>query len=309
MSTQGDLIQMGIYPDLDGSIRIPGTLYARNVVALVDTVWYVDGRRSVSGNGKSWTRAFVTIAEALTAIAAAYAASTSNTFNTIYVAAGDYDVSAAALALTVEGTKIIGSGDAYRNVSMIYSASGSLDLMTINAHHCEIIGMAFSVIPDTKSAIVVSGSSASYKCRAAHCRFDGWSGEYGIYLNESPDFVIEHNLFRSCNTAGVRSNSTRTIIRDNIFHVVTDKTGIDHIPSGGNRPDNVYVDNYFSAIANSSTTAIKFTGAPNNGTIIVANNRFAGTYDTNPTTKIAAYGGVENYQGDDAGGARTDTVT
>ena len=308
MSDQGALIRNGIIPDLDGSIRIAGNLYARNMVTYIDIVWYVDGRRTTSGNGKSWTRAFKTIEEALIAVAASYANNSARTFHTIYVGPGDYDVSAAALALTVEGTKIIGMGDAYRNVSMIYSASGSLDLMTINAHHCEIIGMAFSVIPDTKSAIVMSGSSASYKCRVAHCRLDGWSGEYGIYLNESPDFVIEHNLFRSFNTAAVRSNSTRTIIRDNIFHVVAAKIGIEHVPSGGNRPDNVYIDNLFSGVTSSTTTAIKFTGAPSDGTIICARNYLTGTFDVD-ITKIAAHGGVRNYAGDADGGVIIDTVT
>ncbi len=299
MSLLGKMQNFGANLTSQGSLILKGNIQARNLMDSIGTVWYVYDAVSSSGNGRSWTQAKKTISEAVDAAAA---------FDKILVAPGDYD-EGGVLDITTEGLKIIGHGDAYRNVSMLYSTSGSYDLMTINAHHVEIIGMSFSVIPDTKSAIVVSGSSASYKCRAAHCRFDGWSGEYGIYLNESPDFVIENNLFRSCNTAGVYSNSTRTTIRDNIFHLVTDKVGIEHVPSGGNRPDNVYIRNFFSGIANASTTAIKFTGAPNNGTIVVSDNRFAGTYDTNPTTKIAAYAGTENYQGTDAGGALTDTVT
>ena len=309
MSFQGDLIKAGIVPDLDGNILIDGTMYARNILPpyCAGGVWYVDANKTTSGNGKSWDRAFKTITEFLTASEAAYAADTTRIFPICMVAPGDYD-EGAALTITVPGTKIIGSGDEHRNVSMIYSTTGTYNLIEIDAHQVEIIGMGLSVIPDTKSAIVISGTSASYKCRIAHCRLDGWSGEYGVYLNESPDTVIEHNVFRSFNTAALYVNSTRTLVRNNIFHVVAAKIGIEHVPAGGNRPDNVYVNNFFSGATSSTTTAIKFTGAPNDGTIICAKNMLCGTFDVDITT-IAAHGGVENYAANADGGVLIDTVT
>jgi len=262
-------------------------------------VWYVDAAVSASGDGRCWKSAFKTITEAVAA------ATTEG--SVIRVARGDYD-EGAAVAITVRGTKIIGCGDDNRNVSMIYSTTGTYNLMEIDGHEVEIIGMGFSVIPDTKSAIVISGTSASYKCRIAHCRLDGWSGEYGVYLNESPDTLIEHNLFRSFNTAAVYANSTRTVVRNNIFHVVAAKIGIEHIPAGGSRPDNVYIDNVFSGATSSTTTAIKFTGAPSDGTIICARNRLCGTFDVD-ITAIAAHGGVDNYAGDADGGVLIDTCS
>lgn len=298
MSFEGDMLRAGIVPDLDGGIRVDGNFYARNMLSPVSDVWFVDAGISTSGNGKSWARAFQTITEGVAAAAAR---------DTILVAPGDYD-EGATVAITTQGIKIIGCGDEHRNVSMLYSTSGTYDLMTINAHEVEIIGLAFSVVPNTKSAIVVSGSSASYKVRIAHCRFDGWSGEYGVYLNESPDALIEDCLFRSFNTAAVYANSTRTMIRRNIFHVVAAKVGIEHVPVGGNRPDNVYIDNLFSGATSSTTTAIKFTGAPSDGTIICARNILCGTFDVD-ITKIAAHGGCENYAGDADGGSLVDTVT
>lgn len=309
MSFQGDLIKAGIVPDLDGNILIDGTMYARNILPpyCAGGVWYVDAGKTTSGNGKSWDRAFKTITEFLTASEAAYAADTTKTFPICMVAPGDYD-EGAALTISVPGTKIIGSGDENRNVSMIYSTTGTYNLIEIDAHQVEIIGMGLSVIPNTKSAIVISGTSTSYKCRIAHCRLDGWSGEYGIYLNESPDTVIENNVIRSFNTAGVYNNATRTLIRNNIFHVVAAKIGIEHVPAGGNRSGAVYFRNLFLGATSSTTTAIKFTGAPSDGTCIVADNRLAGTFDVD-ITQIAAHAGVENYAGDADGGSRIDTVT
>jgi len=294
----GKLQKFGANITSQGSLILKGNIQARNLMDSIGTVWYVDDSVTTSGNGRSWTLAKKTISEAVDAASA---------FDKILVAPGDYD-EGGVLDITTEGLKIIGHGDQYRNVSMLYSTSGSYDLMTINAHHVEIIGLAFSVIPDTKSAIVISGSSASYKCRVAYCRLDGWSGEYGVYLNESPDTVIENNLFRSFNTAALYVNSTRTMVRDNIFHVVAAKVGIEHVPAGGNRPDNVYIDNLFSGATSSTTTAIKFTGAPSDGTIICARNYLTGTFDVDITT-IAAHGGVNNYAADADGGSLIDTVT
>lgn len=240
-----------------------------------------------------------------------YAVSLCTTNAVIIVARGDYDETE-TIAITVNGVKILGPGPDTQNKAMIYDgAAGGYDLMTINANEVVIDGLAFSAAGDTFDGIVVAGSVASYKVAIRNCRFDGWSGEYGIQAGgtlDCPDLLIENNLFRSWNTAAVRVNGTRSCVRNNIFHVVTDKIGLEHIPAGGNRPDNVYLDNVFSGIANSSTTGIKFTGAPNNGTIMIGRNMFFGTWDTSITT-IAAHGGVNNYVADAAGGALIDTVT
>lgn len=266
------------------------------------TTYYVDASISSSGNGLAWNAAFKTITEAVTA------ADTAG--DTIYVAAGDYD-EGATVAITTSGVRMIGPGPDTQNKAMIYGNAGAYDLMTINANEVIIDGIAFSDATDTYDGIVVGGSSTSYKVTIRNCRLDGWDGEYGIQagaVNDCPDILIENNLFRSWNTAAVQVNCTRSCVRNNIFHVVTDKIGLEHVPVGGNRPDNVYVDNYFSGVANASTTGIKFTGAPNNGTCMCMKNYFAGTWDTS-ITQVAASIGVNNYVADGAGGALIDTVT
>jgi hypothetical protein len=301
MGWKGMLMKSGISSDGKNVDIYDGTIAARNLMARRGNVYYVSDTGSNSNNGKTWAKAYQTITYALTKVSA---------FDTIFVGPGDYDESA-TLAITGaahEGIKIIGMGDMHRNVAMVYSTTGTYDLMSIDIHHVEIIGLAFSVIPNTKSAIVISGTSAAYKTRLSNIRFDGWSGEYGVYLNESPDTLIEDCLFRSFNTAAVYVNSTRTMIRNCIFHVVAAKTGIEHVPVGASRPDNVYIDNLFSGATSTTTTAIKFTGAPTDGSIICARNYLCGTFDVD-ITKIAAHGGVNNYAADAAGGALIDTVT
>lgn len=298
MSLKGKLNQYGMVLGSTGNITFTGDLRARNLIGLRGTVWYVRDDVTSSGHGRTWAKAKKTISEAVDAASA---------FDTIVVGPGDYD-EGGVLDITTEGLRIVGMGDEHRNVSMLYSSSGSYNLMTIDAHHVEVVGLAFSVIPDTKSAIVVSGTSTSYKTRIAHCRLDGWSGEYGVYLNDSPDTIIENCLFRSFNTAAVYANSTRTMVRNCIFHVVTAKVGIEHVPAGGNRPDNVYIDNLFSGATGSTTTAIKFTGAPSDGKCICARNILCGTFDVD-ITQVAAHIGAENYAGDADGGSLVDTCS
>lgn len=263
--------------------------------------FYVNANVTASGSGLSWDSPLKTITEALAV------ATTRN--DVIYVAPGDYDETA-TLAVATQGLQIIGPGPDTQNKAMVYDGGGAgYDLMTINNHEVVIDGLSFSAAADTYDGIVISGTTSSYKVTIRNCRFDGWSGEYGIQTaGDSPDLLIENNLFRSWNTAAVQLNCTRACVRNNIFHVVTDKIGLEHVSAGGNRPDNVYVDNLFSGVANASTTGIKFTGAPNNGTCIVARNIFAGTWDTS-ITQVAASIGVNNYVADGSGGALIDTVT
>lgn len=300
MSWKGIFRKAGFRNIRGDSMDFYGKLTAENIPGNLADTYYVNPNVTASGNGNSWANALKTITEALAL------ATTRN--DTIYLAPGDYDETA-TLAVTTQGLRIIGPNNCYQNKAMIYDGAGAgYDLMTINAHEVVIDGVAFSAAADTYDGIVISGSSASYKVTIQNCRLDGWSGEYGIQAFESPDLAIIGNLFRSWNTAAVQVNSTRSNVIGNIFHVASGKIGLEHIPVGGSRPDNVYTDNIFSGVSNTSTTGIKFTGAPSDGTIICARNMFCGTFDTT-ITKIAAHAGVENYTADADGGSLIDTVT
>ena len=66
MSWKGDLLKAGISSDgIDVDI-FQGKLTARNVYVPVGNVYYVDKRVTSSGNGRSWSQAYKTIAEAVT---------------------------------------------------------------------------------------------------------------------------------------------------------------------------------------------------------------------------------------------------
>jgi len=270
--------------------------------------WYVDPNKGSSGSGKSWSRAFRTITEALAVIARA-----GTKYPSVFLAPGDYD-EGTTINLSIQGTRLIAPlNNRYQNKAMLMDgAQSGYDLLTINNHECVVDGLALSAAVDTYDGVVIGGTAPAYKVLIQNCRLDGWSGEYGVQagaVNDCPDLAILNCLFRSWNTAACQLNVTRGHFIGNLVHVVTDKIGLEHIPAGGDRPDNVYINNRFSAVANASTTGIKFTGAPNNGTIMVGDNRFYGTFDTT-ITKIAAYAGVLNYVSDNAGGnTLVDTVT
>ena len=133
--------------------------------------------------------------------------------------------------------------------------------------------MSFSAADDTYDGVVISGTTSSYKVRISGCRFDGWSGEYGIRTaGDSPDLVIENCLFRSWNTAAIQVNCTRAMIRNNVIHTVAAKIGIEHVPTGGNRPDTVIMDNVIKGV-NSTDTGIKITGTPTESMFVMTGNR------------------------------------
>lgn len=274
-----------------------------NRSAIVGRRYYVDASVTASGAGSSWATAFKTITEA---IAVATTAG-----DVIYVAPGDYD-EGAVIAVATHDLKIIGPGIDNHNSALIWSSSASHHLMTINANNVEISGLGFTQTKDTYDAIRVASTADTYKCHIHHCRFDGYGqGEFAVHTGttkDSPDIVVENCVFRSWQTSAIYANATRDIYRNNIFHVTTDKNGIDYIPNASSRPDGVIVDNLFSGVANATTTGIKFTAVPNNGTCTVARNMMAGTFDVT-ITQTASHLGVNNYVADASGGALIDPVT
>jgi hypothetical protein len=71
MSILGKLRQHGFDLTGDGNMTIRGDLYAANLIAK-RRVWYVDAAKSASGNGKTWSKAFATIQEAVDACSDRY---------------------------------------------------------------------------------------------------------------------------------------------------------------------------------------------------------------------------------------------
>lgn len=263
-------------------------------------IWYVDSGKAspaASGDGLTWDDAFLTIAEALTA---------AGDNDIIYIAEGDY-VIATALAVANEGLTIIGPNTSCNDYKALIYSSAAIDLMTIDANCVTIVGLGFSAVGGAGKGISISATTASYKCHIAHCRFDGWSaGTVGISCDgDAPDLTVEDCYFRSWQTSCINANATRDLYRRNMFYVTTDKIGIQYVPTTGTRPDGRILDNDFVGQANSSTTAIAFTGTPTRGTLMIARNLLAGAWDVTIEAE-ATDAGVENYEGTTTGGSLID---
>ena len=233
------------------------------------TIWYVDSGKTgpaSSGDGKSWAKAFLTIAEALTA---------AGDNDVIYVGPGDYVISA-ALAVANNGLRIIGPNKSCNDYAALIYSDAAMDLMSIDANNVSIIGLGFSTVGGNGNGIAIAGTTTSYKVYIAGCRFDGY-GKVGTGVlcddtQDSPDLVVENCLFREWSVAAIHHNATRAMYRGNLINVKAGGIGIDCAPTAGNRPDSWVIGNYILG-SNSTDTGIKIAATePTDGTLLVANN-------------------------------------
>ena len=265
-----------------------------STITLNGTNYFLDSTISQSGDGKSWANAFKTITEA---VAAAVVRN-----DVINVAPGDYDANA-VINITTQGLTIRGpGGNDVQNRAMIYSGDAG-HLMTINAHEVTIDGISFSAVDNTFDAIRVATTVAAYKVAIRNCRFDGWSGEHGIYADgtyDAPDLLIEDNLFRSWDTAAIRVNTTRAMIRRNEIILEGATSGIMHIPTGGSRPDTSIIDNVIFGTYNSDT-GIEIVNTPTESLFHMARNHVVGcdlpvTLSKYTNWYVGNYWGKENWR-------------
>jgi len=231
-------------------------------------IWYVDSGKAnaVAGNGRTWNGAFLTIAAAIAA---------AGDDDIIYVAPGDYEISA-ALAVTQSGLTIIGPNRSCNDYKALVYSDGAMNLMNIDANNVSITGLGFSTVGGNGDCIVLSATTVSYKCYIAHCRFDGYSktgsGITCDTTNDTPDLTVEHCLFRSFSAEAIDSNATRAVYRHNMIWVTAGSVGIDFKQTAGNRPDNMAYGNMIIG-SNSTDTGIKIASTePTDGTLLIANN-------------------------------------
>ena len=266
------------------------------------TTYYVDSSLSSAGDGKAWSTAYLTIAEAL-------AQAGDNAI--IWIAQGDY-VLTDTLEITQDNLRMFGvGGNQNSNAVLIYNGTSvaAHDLLHVKANNVEIAGIGFTTINDSCNAITISPLASKYKTWIHHCRFDGYgAGVYAIHTGttyDSPDVLIENNVFRSFVTASVYANATRGIYRNNIVHVDAAGIGFEHVPTTGSRPDQLYHQNLILG-TNSTDVGIKITNSPSAGTYMIVENKVlnCSTSITGKATNDAAC--VLNYVGDASGGALID---
>lgn len=282
---------------------VDNVFYQGNAIPLISKgqTWYVDGSVNSNGNGKTWGTAFKTIAAAVSA------AGTNG--DTIFVAPGDYEISA-TIAITKNNLRIIGPNKSCNDYAALVYNDDAFDIFSIDANNVSIVGLGIATVDDAGVGIAISGTTTAYKAYIAGCRFDGWGkGTYAITVddtNDAPDLTVEENLFRSWTTGCIYHNTTRAMYRNNYFFVDADDIGINVANTGANRPDSIITHNNFVGIAGTgSTTGIKTNGAITAGGLLITENFLAGTWDVTITAN-AAYACVNNYVADASGGALVD---
>ena len=233
------------------------------------TIYYVDSNNgSSTGNGETWETAINTIAGGV-------ALTTSGANDVIYVAPGDYEISA-AIAITQNDLTIIGPNRSASDYKALIYSHAAMNLMTINANNVSIIGLGFAAAGGAGHGIKMAGTKAAYKCYVSRCRFDGWGNAgYGIRQDatyDSPDMTVENCLFRNWATGAIYHYGTRNVIRNNLIWVNAASIGINLTASGTNRGDTMVIDNYIIG-SNSTDTGIQISATePTDGTLLVANN-------------------------------------
>jgi len=292
MSIIGKLHQYGVGVSKGGNLTMQGDLYARNIVTPRDNVWYVNKGNTSSGNGKSWSKAFLTITEAL-AVAGDY--------DVIVIAHGFY-TEAATLTVTQVGLKIIGlnsSGKTRGPCSFkTPTAAGPMLTIAVNANDVEIANISF-IATSGQKGIQLGGAATGYVWRTHihDCAFFGDNtgtyaiGNYGISTTPSggafPDVaecVVENCHFYAWATAAIATYGTRVMTRNNSLFVPASGVGI---VLGCGRP---FVEVSHNIINGTGTcTGILITG-DDDGSVIVYDNAIANC--TTPFTKAISDAGL-----------------
>jgi len=193
--------------------------------------YFVDSSKTASGNGKSWTKAYITIAEAVAASLAA-----SGTYDTILVKGTentgettDYTESVSVTEAQT-GLRIIGMGNSPEGILWtVGTAEGTI--LTIAAKDCYVTGFRFRPNGAT-SGKAIDVTSNGYGFHVENCIFRSTveTAAYGIYMESTPDVTINNNVFTSLATAIYGNASVKTVYRakilNNLFDDKVDTAGI-----------------------------------------------------------------------------------
>jgi len=263
-------------------------------------VWYVDKNlgSGVSGDGKTWDTAFLTLTEAVAAAGA---------YDVIFMGRGYYTEAATiTIASTQRGLKIFGptTGGVPTSNGLSSATSGD-DILIINADDVEIAGITFWCLTNGKDGIDIGADYDGYNNWIHDCCFLTGNagndlGEYGIKANNTDDCVgllIENNTFYFMSTAGVAVHATRATVRNNT--VWSNSIGIDVQNTAGSRAGCLVADNYLMGRqVGGTTTGIKLAET-SEGFVFVANNIVTG-FTTNITANMCELSQVNNQTAADA---------
>lgn len=313
------------FNDPDGSTFPCQVKFAQGISAVPDggDIWYVDGDLSASGDGKTWSTAFITIQEGVTAASA---------HDTVYVkaktitdATGDPTSYAETIIipLAASSMKLIGvsNGLTQGGLPQIKKGSGSTALLTVRAPGCLIANLGFNGSGSTGGGILLDDDNSTKSafgttilgCHFKNCKGHATNGSLGGAITWSAEgnawqVYIAGNRFYK-NVADIvllgTSNSVPqdVVIENNIFSGPAASVDANLLLNGGSGMNGVYIRNNlfpcFPALGGgSNTTVMKLTGCV--GTL--SGNAFGCTGKTFgaaanvvvPTTVLMA----DNYQED-----------
>jgi len=194
-------------------------------------VYYVDSSRSASDDGSSWTKAYITIAEAVAASLAA-----GGTYDTIFVKGSeetdettDYTESV-TITTAQTGLRIIGCGNGPEGILWTVGTAEGV-ILTVNAKDVYVSGFRFRPNGATSGgAIDVAVTGIGFHAENCIFRSTVETALYGIRLNSVPDAMINDCKFTSLATAILGTASVKTIYRamilNNLFDDKVDDAGI-----------------------------------------------------------------------------------
>jgi len=175
--------------------RFLGDVSSLDVLQVVDSlfygnVWFADATNgSATGDGKSWSTAFSTIALAVAAASAG---------DRIYIRGSFTE----AVSIAVAGVRIIGADPSPQQAIWAGAADAKCLTITASGIHLENIRFRAPARTSGTPAAVYLSTGATY-VRIKNCRFQGTTGAYyGIYtLGDCDNGVIEDSEFCYFNTA------------------------------------------------------------------------------------------------------------
>ncbi len=270
-------------------------------------IWYVDSGKTgptVSGDGLTWAKAFLTLQEAVTV---------AGDYDTILVAHNSIEtIAATGIAITQDGLRILGPNGSPGRQSAAFKCTGTAPMFVITGDRVEIAGLHFS---QRGAYICIQVGSASdggvYQTWIHHCNLEGYgTATYGVsgyaQTADTVHLVVEDCHFQGFATAAIHVNGTGDSYKRNVIKVNSNTIGIDIKKTGGTRAECVIADNLLYGIAGGTTVGIKLAGTITAGNIIIAKNMLGGTWDTTITQSDTGIG-VENYYSDTTGGTLIDT--
>jgi len=176
--------------------------------------YFVDSSLSASGDGKTWTNAFITIAEAVAASLAA-----SGRYDTIWVRGSentgetsDYSESVSVTSAQI-GLRIIACGNSPEGcLWTVGTAEGTI--LTIAAKDCYVSGFRFRPNGATSGkAIDLAVTALGSTIENCIFRSTTETALYGIYLESTPDVTIRDCKFTSIATAIYGNAAVKTVYR------------------------------------------------------------------------------------------------